>query len=108
MTVSVKSKVNINPITDNVPLKVIRMLKGEIDIPRTMMVGTDCERKHGANGKTIRYVNSRNCIACTVHQKDRVRTEKNANDSLNKMHKVASEVRERVRMKSIYKEVWDE
>lgn len=108
MTVKEQSRTIINPTVDNAPLKIIKMLSGEIPIPRTMMAGKDCARKHGVKGKTIRYVANRTCIACDVHTKDKAKTEKNAKDPHNEMHRVAAEVRERKRMKSIHKEVWDE
>jgi len=41
-----------------------KILTGIMSLPDTMYIGVDCLRKHGRNGKTVRYKSTGGCITC--------------------------------------------
>lgn len=79
--------------TKPVSLRIHDMLDGAFGISEKYYVGYDCVRKHGKNGKTIRYKHGDKCIRCaTLNEKKKIRKKHQKESQISKKHEHAIEL----------------
>lgn len=78
-----------NPATVNASI-VMDYITGVANIPDTYYIGVTCSRKHGTNGKSVRYRSSGFCVVCVKINGQK----KNKPKKADMQHKAAMEIQE--------------